>query len=122
MVFSSTPPARPRQPEYGQAVGGHDGAGGVAAAVESGIGFRRSAKAIGSGHYAVTVHLAQIGQRQGNVCLHAAAVFGHGGGVVAHVVAHVQAGEMALADAALAGGNQGVDIAWRGPVGVQEAT
>ena len=108
--------------EYGQAVGGHDGTGGAAAVVESGVGFRRGTKAVGSGHYAVAVHLAQIGQRQGGVCLHAAAVFGHGGGIVAHVVAYVQAGETALADAALAGGTQGVDIVWRGPIGVLEAT
>ncbi|EEG24625.1 hypothetical protein EIKCOROL_00682 [Eikenella corrodens ATCC 23834] len=108
--------------EYGQTVGSHDGAGGTAAAVESGIGFRRSAKVVGSVHYTVAVHLAQIDQRQGNIRLHAAAVFGHGGKVVAHVVAHVQAGETALTDAALAGGNQSVDIAGRGPIGVQEAT
>ena len=108
--------------EYGQAVGGHDGAGSEAAAIESGIGVRRSVKAVGSGYYAVAVHLAQVGQRQGNVRLRAAAVFGHGGGVVTHVVAHVQAGETALADTALAGGNQSADIAWRGPIGVQEAT
>ena len=92
------------------------------ATVESGIGFRRGIKAFGGGHDAVAVHLAQIGQRQGNVCLHATAVFSYGGGVVAHVVAHVQAGETALADAALAGGNQGVDIAGRRPISVQEAT
>ena len=108
--------------EYGQAVSGHDGAGGAAAAVESGIGFRRGVKAVGSGHYAITMYLAQIGQRQGNVRLYATAVFGYGGGVVAHVVAHVQAGETALADTVLAGGNQGLDIAWCGPIGVQEAT
>ena len=108
--------------EYGQAVGSHDGAGGAAAAVESGIGFRRGIEACGGGHDAITVYLAQIGQRQGNVRLYATAVFSYGGGIVAHMVTHVQAGETALADAALAGGNQGVDIAGRGPIGVQEAT